>query len=156
MFRRSLPLASKLLHRNVYSLLKHTKMDEEKAKLFGDQERTFYLKLKFILKETKYTLVQGSKDLWNDCTWLTKLYKRKTRAEFTGFELEKSSRVLVDLLKFVPYSILLAIPFAELLIPVLVWIFPNAIPSFFLFDTAEDKRIEKLESLQEESQSVLF
>ena len=30
----------------------------------------------------------------------------------------------------------------------MLWIFPNAVPSFFLFDTAEDKRIEKLEKLQ--------
>ena len=50
MIARSARIAPQLIQRNVYSLLKHTKMDEEKAKLFGDQERTFYLKLKFILK----------------------------------------------------------------------------------------------------------
>ena len=47
-----------------------------------------------------------------------------------------SWRIVLDVLKFIPYSILLAIPLAELLIPVIVWIFPNAVPSFFLFDTA--------------------
>jgi LETM1 and EF-hand domain-containing protein 1 len=67
-----------------------------------------------------------------------------------------SWRILLDIMKFVPYSVLLAIPLAEVLIPVLVWIFPNAIPSFFLFDTAEDKRIENLEIMQEESHRILI
>ena len=41
-----------------------------------------------------------------------------------------------------PYSILVAIPLAEAAIPAIVWLFPNAVPSFFLFDTTFDKRIE--------------
>ena len=70
-----------------YGLLEHKKMDEVKAKLFGAQEKTFYLKLKFILKEAKYTLAQGFKDLWRDTKWIIKLYKNKTRSEFTGYEI---------------------------------------------------------------------
>ena len=99
------------------------------------------LKIKFILKETKYTIVEGSKDLWADTKWIFNLYRTKRRSEFTGYEMAVSWRIILDILKFIPYSILLAIPLAELLIPAVVWIFPNAIPSFFLFDTAEDKRI---------------
>lgn len=85
MIRKSLAIHSKLIHRGVYQLLEHKKMDEEKAKLFGDQEKTFYLKLKFILRETKYTLVQGCKDLWFDTKWMLSLYKNKVRADFTGY-----------------------------------------------------------------------
>lgn len=33
----------------------------------------------------KYTLVQGSKDLWADVKWLRKLKKTKPRFEFTGY-----------------------------------------------------------------------
>lgn len=47
-----------------------------------------------------------------------------------------------------PYSLILVIPFAEVLLPVQLYLFPNAVPSFFLFDTAEDQRIEGLENLQ--------
>ena len=101
-----------LLHRNAYGLLKHSKMDEAKAELFGDQEKTFYLKLKVIWRETKYTLIQGSKDLWQDSKWVLALYKNKTRSQFTGYELSESSRIIIDLLKFIPYSVLLAIPLA--------------------------------------------
>jgi LETM1 and EF-hand domain-containing protein 1 len=133
---------SLLFQRIKYGLLNHNEMEKAKEKFFGDQERTLKLKIKFILKETKYTIVQGSKDLWQDAKWIIKLYKNKKSSEFTGYEMAVSWRIVLDILKFIPYSVLLAIPLAEVLIPVLVWIFPNAIPSFFLFDTAEDKRIE--------------
>ena len=85
MLKRSACVGSRLTFGINYSLLEHKKMDEVKAKLFGDQEKTFYLKLKFILKETKYTLVQGSKDLWRDSTWLLNLHRNKNRREFTGY-----------------------------------------------------------------------
>jgi hypothetical protein len=81
-------------------------------------------------------MVQGSKDLWNDVTWMINLYKNKHKNDFTGFELAESHRVIIDMLKFVPYFILVIIPFAELFIPFVLWFFPNAIPSFYLFDTA--------------------
>ena len=80
--------------------------------------------------------MQGSKDLWNDSKWLFEVYRRKQKQYFTGYEISKSNRIILDLLKFIPYSILLLIPLAEAAIPVLVWIFPNAVPSFYLFDTA--------------------
>lgn len=114
------------------------------------------MKLKFLLKESKYTLVQGSKDLWADLKWFTQLYRRKQRQYFTGFEIAESRRITVDLLKFIPYSVLILIPFAELGLPVILWLFPNAIPSFYLFDTAEDQRIERAEQKQFESHQYLI
>ena len=94
------------------------------------------LKLKFILKEAKYTLVQGCKDFWSDSKWVVNLYRKKTYSEFSGLEIKTSRRIVADVAKFVPYFVLLMIPLAEALIPVIVWIFPNCVPSFFLFDTA--------------------
>ena len=55
-----------------------------------------------------------------------------------------------------PYSILVAIPLAEAAIPAVVWLFPNAVPSFFLFDTTFDKRIEEYETNQDEAHKLLI
>ncbi len=85
MLRKALPRLAHLTHRNNYYLLEHRKMDDLKAKLFGDQQKTLWLKTKFFLKEMKYTLVQGSKDLWADAKWIRNLYKNKQRFEFTGY-----------------------------------------------------------------------
>ena len=88
MIKKVLPLLKprpSLTPPNAYFLLDHDKVEKAKAKFFGDQERTLKLKIKFILKETKYTIVQGSKDLWADTKWIYNLYKSKKRAEFTGY-----------------------------------------------------------------------
>ena len=130
-----------LTHKNLYGLLNHHQMEELKKKLFTDREKTLLLKTKFILKEAKYTLVQGSKDLWHDIKWITQLYRSKVSYEFTGYELAESQRIKVDLIKFIPYSVILVVPFAELSLPIILWLYPNAVPSFYLFDTAWDKRI---------------
>lgn len=127
---------SRLTHRNTHSLLDHKKMEDIQKKLFTDRQKTWMLKLKFILKEAKYTIVQGSKDLWYDAQWITNLYRKKQVEYFTGFQLSQSRKIKVDLLKFIPYSVILVVPFAELALPVILWLFPNAVPSHYLFDTA--------------------
>lgn len=152
--RRSGPL---MMNNNPkYFLLDHHKMEKQKEKLFGDKQRTMILKGKFIWRQTKYTIVQGIKDLWSDSKWLTKLYKKKTKNQFTGLEIKTSYRITTDLIKFIPYSVLLSIPLAQLALPFLLWLFPNCVPSFFLFDTADDKRIEVLEKQQQESYQILI
>ena len=50
MLRRLLLKPPSLTFRPSYQLLEHKKMDDLKAILFGKQEKTFYLKIKFILK----------------------------------------------------------------------------------------------------------
>jgi LETM1 and EF-hand domain-containing protein 1 len=145
-----------LTHRASCGLLNHHQMEELKKKLFTDREKTLLLKTKFILKEAKYTIVQGSKDLWNDIKWITNLYKTKVSYEFTGYELAESHRIKIDMIKFIPYSVILVVPFAELSLPIILWLYPNAVPSFYLFDTAWDQRIERCEQVQFESHKFLI
>ena len=83
--RRHLRQAA-LLHRPAYGILNHQDMENLKKELYQDGVN-WKLKLKFILKETKYTIVQGSKDLWSDASWLFNLYRRKQRQYFTGYEI---------------------------------------------------------------------
>ena len=60
------------------------------------------------------------------------------------------------MVKFIPYSVILVVPFAELSLPIILWLYPNAVPSFYLFDTAEDKRIEHYEQIQYDSHRFLI
>jgi hypothetical protein len=99
------------------------------------------LKTKFFWREMKYTIVQGMKDIWRDSKWVMNLNKKKTKHQFTGLEIKTRARIIVDLIKFIPYSVILTVPFAELALPFMLWLYPNCVPSHFLFDTADDKRI---------------
>lgn len=98
------------------------------------------LKGKFLWRQVKYTIAQGFKDLWADSKWLVRLHRKKTYHQFSGLQMKTSRRIVVDLIKFIPYSVILVVPFAELMLPIMLWLFPNCVPTFFLFDTAEDKR----------------
>lgn len=144
MLRKALPHIHKMTYRNIYTLLEDKKMSDLKAKIYEDQKITFWLKTKFFMKEMKYTIVQGSKDLWAAFLWKRNLSKTKARFEYTGYELTKSKRIFIDLLKFIPYSIILFVPFTELALPVILYLYPNAPPSYYTFDTAYDKRISRL------------
>lgn len=75
-----------LTYRPRYGLLDHKEMEDLKKQMFAEG-KTWKMKLKFLLKESKYTLVQGSKDLWADLKWFTQLYRRKQKQYFTGFEM---------------------------------------------------------------------
>lgn len=52
-----------LCSRNQYALLNSSHIEREKEIFFGEQEKTSLLKVKFFLKEMKYTIYQGFKDL---------------------------------------------------------------------------------------------
>jgi hypothetical protein len=77
----------RLLFKPSYGLLDHQQMEGLKKQIFEGQGKAWRLKLQFILKEAKYTLVQGSKDLWTDSKWFFGLYRRKQRQYFTGYEI---------------------------------------------------------------------
>lgn len=80
MHAKTLLRVSRLVTPNRYYVLDHNKMEKMKDQMFADKKRTLSLKLKFILKETKYTIVQGTKDLWEDAKWIINLYRTKTRS----------------------------------------------------------------------------
>ena len=84
-FRKARPLKT-LGFKSAYNLLDHNYIKDVKDKMYQEQEPSMYLKIKFLLKETKYTLFQGCKDLWLDMKWLVNLYRKKRTIEFTGFE----------------------------------------------------------------------
>jgi len=69
---------------------------------------------------------------------------KANKDELTGYEIAKRRRIIEDLLKFIPYSLIIIIPAAEIFLPAILWLFPNAIPSFYLFDTTYDKKIKQL------------
>lgn len=70
--------------------------------------------------------------------------------------LAENQRIKIDLLKFIPNSIILTVPLAELSLPIILWLYLYAIPSHYMFDTAMDQRIEKFEQVQYESNKILI
>jgi LETM1 and EF-hand domain-containing protein 1 len=63
---------------------------------------------------------------------------------YTLFELRERRRITVDLLKFMPYSVFMIVPFAELALPFYMILFPNSMPTQFLSDSQVGKKTSVL------------
>ena len=60
-----------------------------------------------------------------------------------------------DFVRFVPFSLFLIIPGAEIFLPAWIMIFPNSIPSQFVSDGERDKKFQALKDLQENAAEKL-
>ncbi len=87
MFKKTVNFFSshfQLVHRNSYRLLSSKHIEMEKQRFFSENEKSVKLKAKFFLKEMKYTLQQGTKDLRRDTKWLLRSLQAN-KDELTGY-----------------------------------------------------------------------
>ncbi|KAL2314737.1 LETM1 domain-containing protein mdm28, mitochondrial [Schizosaccharomyces pombe] len=69
------------------------------------------------------------------------VYKMAVGYELTRRESRQLTRTLKDIGRLVPFSVFVVVPFAELLLPIAVKLFPNLLPS--TFEDAKDKEAKK-------------
>ncbi|OUM54356.1 hypothetical protein BVG19_g3736 [[Candida] boidinii] len=81
----------------------------------------------------------GTKLLGYEIKISSKLFiKMLSGYELTRRETSQLTRTTSDLLRLIPFSVLVVIPFAELLIPIIVKIFPNFLPS--TYESEKDRK----------------
>ena len=132
----------------------------EEVKEIPKGERAI-LKKKFSLKEFLveewHKFKQSMKQLKTDSfrLYLYMLTKPGKRSYTLGEYLDKQ-KIKLDLLRFIPYGILIIVPGGELLIPFYIGLFPNAIPSQFLNEKSIGRKNEKKEIMQKEAFECLY
>ena len=85
----------------------------------------------------------GFQKLYADVMFAFGVNKRNLNYKYKKVDImedRKIRQVKNDVIKFIPFSILLIIPGMEILIPPVLVIFPNSIPSQFI---SEEARIQK-------------
>ncbi|KAK9376144.1 LETM1-like protein-domain-containing protein [Lipomyces chichibuensis] len=75
--------------------------------------------------------------------------------ELTRREGRQLKRTTEDLIRLVPFSVFIIVPFAELLLPVALKLFPNMLPSTFEGAVAKEKRIKNLRKTRKEVSEFL-
>ncbi|KAL9054582.1 MAG: hypothetical protein Q9162_004044 [Coniocarpon cinnabarinum] len=97
----------------------------------------------------------------------TKLLAAETRISFrlamkmaAGYELTRREhrqfhRTVQDLGRLLPFSVFVIVPFAELLLPVALRLFPNLLPSTYEGQKAKDAKAKQLRSTRKEVSSFL-
>jgi len=89
-------------------------------------------RLKHLLKEFVHLIVHGSKSAYKDARYLAAVVSSKPKRSYTIEEIRELSRIKRDLTKFVPFYAAVLIPAGELALIPYLFLFPRAVPSYFL------------------------
>ncbi|ODV91125.1 hypothetical protein CANCADRAFT_24618 [Tortispora caseinolytica NRRL Y-17796] len=78
----------------------------------------------------------------------------------SGYELSRReqrqlTRTTQDMVRLVPFSVFLIVPFAELLLPVALKLFPNLLPSTYEAQSERDKKVGNLRKVRVDVSSFL-
>ncbi|KAF2442274.1 LETM1-domain-containing protein [Karstenula rhodostoma CBS 690.94] len=122
------------------------KKEEDKKKL------TLWQKVK---KEVAHYR-DGTKLLFTEVRISSKLaLKMAAGYELTRREHRQLQRTVQDLGRLVPFSMFVIVPFAELLLPVALKLFPNLLPSTYEGQSSKDAKAKTLRSTRKEVSSFL-
>lgn len=110
------------------------------------------------IKVGLHHMKKGFIEIGKDSVYIAKLLnKNQLRNEsYTVFELRERRRITIDLLKFLPYSVFMIVPFAELALPFYMILFPNSIPTQFMFDSQVGKKTSELVAAQQDSYNKII
>lgn len=118
-------------------------------------------------EEKKLTLMQKIKKeaahYWDGTKLLATEIKISTKLALkmaAGYELSRREnrqlqRTVQDIARLVPFSVFVLVPFAELLLPVALKLFPNMLPSTYEGQTSKDKKSHTLRSTRKEVSNFL-
>jgi LETM1 and EF-hand domain-containing protein 1 len=118
-------------------------------------------------EEKKLTLSQKIKKevqhYWDGTKLLATEVKISTRLALkmaAGYELSRREhrqlqRTVQDLGRLVPFSVFVIVPFAELLLPIALRLFPNLLPSTYEGQKSKDKKATSLRATRKEVSSFL-
>lgn len=117
--------------------------------------------------QKKLTLSQKIKreilHYWDGTKLLATEVKISTRLAFkmaAGYELSRREnrqlqRTVQDLGRLVPFSVFVIVPFAELLLPIALKLFPNLLPSTYEGQKSKDAKVTNLRATRKEVSSFL-
>ncbi|KAK9453983.1 LETM1-like protein-domain-containing protein [Dipodascopsis uninucleata] len=114
-------------------------------------------------KTLKEKIIASVRHFWDGTKLLVfeaKVSTKLTMKMMAGYELTRREnrqlrRTLEDIMRLVPFSVFVIIPFAELLLPVALKLFPNMLPSTYESPTEMEKRMKNLRKTRKEVSAYL-
>ena len=128
---------------------------EEKMQVESKKEQS-KLSLWGKVKREAHHYWDGTKLLATEVKISTKLaVKMAAGYELSRRENRQLQRTVQDLARLVPFSVFVIVPFAELLLPVALKLFPNLLPSTYEGQTSKDKKANHLRTTRKEVSNFL-
>jgi LETM1 and EF-hand domain-containing protein 1 len=131
-----------------------SKSEASKHALIPAQEN----KIIVYAKEMYHTVKQGGKKSWEDMKLYRRVLKQRGRniSLWTAYEIHEIRRIKKEILKLLPFTFFIVVPFAEFLLPAYLLLFPNAYPTHFFTPNQKKEQMKKLEKKQYEAHKVLI
>ncbi|XP_078182086.1 uncharacterized protein LOC144575719 [Carex rostrata] len=125
---------------------KHLQIDPLKSSEYTNREKLginfHHWKGNFMSAVRHYW--HGTKLLWTDTKISSKLLLKLINGkEISRREQRQLTRTTSDILKLVPFSVFIVVPFMEFLIPILLKVFPNMIPSTFKGEVQNKENLKR-------------
>ena len=128
----------------------------EEKKLAESKKEQPKLSLWGKVKREAHHYWDGTKLLATEVRISTKLaVKMAAGYELSRRENRQLQRTVQDLGRLVPFSVFVIVPFAELLLPVALKLFPNLLPSTYEGQTSKDKKASHLRTTRKEVSNFL-
>lgn len=135
---------------------KATAAKAEEKKLAESKKEQAKLSLWGKVKREAHHYWDGTKLLATEVKISTKLaVKMAAGYELSRRENRQLQRTVQDLARLVPFSVFVIVPFAELLLPVALKLFPNLLPSTYEGQTSKDKKANHLRTTRKEVSNFL-
>lgn len=108
------------------------------------------------VKEGIASIKKSLKDLYKDGKYVWALKKQKgSWKNLHLFEYVKYKNINYDLVKFLPYSLFLTVPFAEFALPIYIMLLPNSTPTQFYSEKTIGERTQKMIIKQKEGHDLI-
>lgn len=138
-----------------------TEPENLEAKPPSDQHALIPAQENFVIvyvKEMYHTVKHGGKKSWADIKLYRRVVKQKKNnlSLWTAYELHEIRRIKKEILKLVPFTFFIVVPFAEVLLPAYILLFPNAYPTHFYSPHQRKERMRMLERKQYEAHKILI
>lgn len=93
-------------------------------------------RIKKFAAELVHMVVHGSKSAYKDAKYMASVVSSKPKRSYTVEEIREIKRISIDLIKFVPFYAAIIIPAAEIALVPYLYLFPRAVPSYFVSETS--------------------
>ena len=141
---------------NELAAAKATQEKTEERKLAETKKESAKLSVWGKVKREVHHYWDGTKLLATEVRISTKLaLKMAAGYELSRRENRQLQRTVQDLGRLVPFSVFVIVPFAELLLPVALKLFPNLLPSTYEGQTSKDKKANHLRTTRKEVSNFL-
>lgn len=148
----NLTLSNLLIKSTAFRYISSKPLNDYKTSLLTKHPNISSIKLHTYLtgKMSWIWLRDGTKSAWHDLQTFNTLRKITPNLR-TAYQTIELQRIKKDIVKLIPFSFFVVVPFSELVLPFYLYFLPNSTPTCYRFDTSQEREVREFEGKRDEA-----